>query len=113
MSSESRALEDVQTAGKILEARQQRPVNAKREPRDLRRRHAERYEVAFDELGASAQGEPEGWLSGCEPCDVALYGNVEAVECLENAAILVHVETGIQQTELGLETSMHPRSFAF
>jgi len=111
LSSEARTLEDVQTAGKILEARQRWPVNAERERHELRRRQAERHEVTSDQLGASTQREAERWLRGREPCDVGLDGNVEAVECLENAAVPMQVEPGIHQSELGLETSMNRRGF--
>jgi hypothetical protein len=112
LSTETRAFEHVKTAGKILDARQLRPVTTQRERRELRWRPAERQEVALDELGASAQRKPERRRRGREPRHVDLDGDVEAVERLEHAAIPMHVEAGIEQPELGLEVLMHGRGLA-
>ena len=112
LSSETRAFEHVQTAGKILDAGQLRSVATQRERRELRRRPAESQEIARDELGASAQRKPER-LRGREPRQVDLDRDVEAVEPFEHAEIPVDVEGGIEQPELVLEVLMLGRGLAF
>ena len=77
LSAETRAFEHVKTAGKILDARQLRSVTTERERRDLRRRQAERQEIALDEGRTSAQRKPERRCRGREPRHVDLDGDVD------------------------------------
>ena len=79
---------------------------------DIRRRQAERQEIALDELGAGAQRKPERQFRGRAPRHGGLDGDVEAVERLEHAEIPVHVEAGIEQPELGLEVLMYGRGLS-
>jgi hypothetical protein len=83
-----------------------------RERREIRRRPAERQEIALDEPSASPQRKPERQFRGREPRDVDLDGDVEAIERPKHAEIPGPVKARIEQPELGFEVLMHGCSLA-